>query len=156
MAEIRHHFLIVSEPRGEAYVQLLHLLKPFASAILFVIRHEMPLSIGATFFLQRIEKHLIRREERSSWPGTELFGHTASVLVYKYDSEVVSEILSHSSGLYDWIQPELPEDLCILREGEKELLTTVSHEKFSYLVVRPSEEELVRQLASIGIKMRQW
>lgn len=156
MAEIRHHFQIVSEPRGEAYVQLLHLLKPFASAVLFVIRHGIPLSIDATLFLKKIAKYLIRHEEQSSWPGTVLIGHTASVLTYKYESEVISEILSYSSGLYDWRQPELPEDLCLLREGEKELLTTVSHEKFSYLVVEHSEKELVRQLATIGIKMRQY
>lgn len=156
MAEIRHRFLIVSEPRGEAYVQLLYLLKPYASAILFVIRHEISLSIAATLFLEKIAKYLIRHEERSFWPGTELIGHTASVLTYKYESEVISEILSHSRGLYDWRQPELPEDLCLLREGEKELLTTVPHEKFSYLVVGPSEKELMRQLATVGIKIRQY
>jgi len=64
------------------------------------------------------------------------------------------EVLTKSaSGLYDWVQPSLPEDLCLLRPDETPWLVTISHERDAYLVLDAKEHvELVREIPELTLK----
>ena len=84
--------------------------------------------------------YLVSKSETSEWPGTKLFGHTATVYAFRLAAPVFELLTSYASGLYEWLQPKLPEDLSFLCFDQRPWLTTISHERDSYLTM--SEMEL--------------
>ena len=49
-------------------------------------------------------------------------------------------------GLFDWIEPELPEDLCILRPDGSPWLVTISHEQDAYFQLSDKEKGELTEL----------
>ena len=96
---------------------------------LLVVRASVPKHKSVDLVLDRIRSCLVRDSDQSSWPGTELQNaRTARVVVFRVD-ETSSEVLLESvDGLFDWRQPELPEDLCLLTDDDVAVLTSVAHE----------------------------
>lgn len=80
----------------------------------------------------------------TQWPGTVLLEGTATL----YLGKITQPWLQLTSGLCldSFRQPELPEDLCLLKDGVPWLITT-THENFAELIV-PSDEiyEVFKQL----------
>jgi len=68
-----------------------------------------------------------------------LLEETADVLTFRLERAVVALLAEHASSLYDWRQPELPEDLCLLREDGDAALVTIAHEHDAYLILSPAE-----------------
>jgi hypothetical protein len=52
-----------------------------------------------------------------------------------------------TNALYGWVQPELPEDLCLLRDEKEAWLVSIAHERDSYLCL--SEDERSRLLDAL-------
>lgn len=84
--------------------------------VFMVLRHDdTPLLPGGLRVLEALEPWLMWKTESSEWPGTVLQGHTATVWRYHLTVETAAIIKNAVSGLYDWLQPDLPEDLRLLR-----------------------------------------
>ena len=74
-----------------------------------------------------------RRADR--WPGTRLSDSQATVIVYRTSPRVLPLLLSTDSP-FDWLSPDLPEDL-FFGSGDSELaLVTVTHERDGWLLKR--------------------
>jgi len=117
---------------------LRHAAEVCQSAIL-VLRPTIRLEVSGAAILTALLPFERRREDSTSWPGTELFfGETASVIEFELN-EPVLEILARAPGLFAWVQPSLPEDLCLLRADGSAWLTTIAHERAAYLQLRVGE-----------------
>jgi hypothetical protein len=68
-----------------------------------------------------------------------LLGHTALLHTFSFDASVAGVLRRSAYGLYDWQQPDLPEDLAFLRNQRPPLLTSISHERDGFLTL--SDEE---------------
>jgi len=75
----------------------------------------------------------------SEWPGTALLGDTAIVHRFTYDADVVRILLKNSCRLFQWVQPGLPEDLCLLRASRDAWLVSVAHERDGYFFLDEPE-----------------
>ncbi len=89
--------------------------------------------------LESLDPWLLKQQDVSEWAGTKLHGGTARLLRYRLCADTVS-LLSHSvAGLYEWVQPERPEDLALLFPDGTPWLTTIAHERDAYLTMTTDE-----------------
>jgi hypothetical protein len=124
------HFL--DEPRGEHYARLLRSLLPHSDTVLLVAREQLKVSEDAKAVFRQLLPFRTRRVRTMAWPGTELIDHYAHVNYYPATSEVVTILETAVSGLFQWKQPQRPEDLCFLSKGGA-VLTTIAHEGMAWL-----------------------
>ena len=80
----------------------------------------------------RLKRFKISSRQTHQWPGTVSFDPYLYQLVYYRADEACLEVLKSRGGVYDWLYPEAPEDLCFYKNGYCWLATT-SHEKMGFL-----------------------
>jgi hypothetical protein len=91
--------------------------------------------------------------ESSEWPGTKLLRGTARLLRYSLLADSGSILARLVSGLYDWRQPSMPEDLCLIRQSGEPWLVTISHERDAYLRMESDEwGSLVAEISGLRSK----
>jgi hypothetical protein len=93
--------------------------------------------------LEEPEPFLLSRTDESEWPGTRLFDETASVSKFLLRAETVKVLGMVAEGLFEWVQPNLPEDLCILRDDDSQWLVTIAHERDAYLELCDNERGML-------------
>lgn len=137
---------ILSEPTGEKYRLLLAGLSKFCPGFLLVVRDEIPLNPRGTSILAELAGFLRGKERSTRWPGTELLSGEATVYTFELNEETLHILATRVQGLYEWKQPENPEDLCLLLENGSPLLVTISHEGDSFVAANEQIESACRLL----------
>jgi hypothetical protein len=99
--------------------------------------------------------YLDRSERANAWPGTTLLPSNgvedATVWRYRWSAGLVDTTLQFSRGLYQWHEPELPEDLALLRNPGDVWLGSVAHEGDAWLELTETEHaSLVASIPEIG------
>jgi len=132
----------VREPRGGLYQGLLDFALEVCETALLVVRDMKPLSLGdkGQAVLSQLEPFLKRKIVSSEWPGTIAFGWTAWVFYYTLTPESVEILKQSATGLYSWMQPDLPEDLCLLRGDGRPWLVSIADERDGYLDLTQDEK----------------
>ena len=125
------------------YKALLVCLAKIATSFTFVIRPEIKSGPRIKSLIERLNDFLIAEQEVDQWPGTQLFGRTAKLFKFKLTEQSKEILLVSSKGLFDWIQPELPEDLSFLYQDDQNCLTNIAHEKDAWLSLNSDEYNLV-------------
>jgi hypothetical protein len=145
---------LTREPREDAYRELLRAALKYADTAQLVLRPTLPAGPSCEAFLVASQLWLSGRREASEWPGTVLLEGTATVLSFRYD-EAFAEVLGRAaSSLYEWQQPDLPEDLALLR-GRQPWLVSVAHERDGYRVVEPGQlTALAREMPLVQSLLR--
>jgi hypothetical protein len=139
-----------AEPVGNAYVQLIRHALGRCSTLLMVEREGIGLSEAAQDFLSRLQPFETRRQRGSRWPGTQLLDDEAVILEYRFCAEVMELVQQAAVGLFEWEQPALPEDPCLLRPSGEPWLVTIAHERDAYLRLTADElEELVSKVPEL-------
>jgi hypothetical protein len=145
MSEKRFTFTL--EPEDSLYRQLLDFALSAAQFALLVIRSSLALHSSAEQVLAKLEPFLQEKEISSKWPGTTLHDAAASVFRYQFDPACAAVLKETAPSLYSWRQPELPEDLCLLRADRTPWLVSIAHEADGYLCL--SEDEIKRLLKTL-------
>ncbi len=141
------------EPRGEAYRQLLDFCHARCARVSLVVREMQWLSDAGVEILERLRPHQISVNELSEWPGTKLLADTASVYQYQASPRLLPSLRSAASGLYDWVHPERPEDLCFIRKDGTPMLVSISHERDAYLELTSDEVLQLRGKADLIVPL---
>jgi hypothetical protein len=148
-------FDILSEPAGRAYHQLLDECAVYSTTVLLVVRDTQYLSPSATAFLETAEPWRLSKELKSEWPGTIMKEFLATIYTYRFDDALLRKLQTTATRLYQWVQPELPEDPCFLRPDGRPLLVTIAHESDSYLDITESEaDRLMGAIPSLKLSRR--
>lgn len=135
------------------FVYLLEYISNFAFAFTFVVRSEMEISSDAQLLIKRLGNSLIENKKVSEWPGTKLLDGTAELYKYKLDAISKATLIEIGCGLFDWIQPSMPEDLSFLYQNGQNCLTSISHEKDAWLSINDNEYlDVVKKLDGIVVK----
>ena len=148
----RVEYRIAREPAGERYRSLIDAGLRYGETLLLVERPLIGLEKKGSELLARLEPHLIDVAQQSAWPGTLLYDHTATVYRYRFNFASAQLLKDETDRLYNWVQPELPEDPCILRQDGSPWLITIAHEGFSGLDLDPAEYEEFKRDAPRLIK----
>lgn len=144
------------EPNGETYASLLRVASRWCYSALLVVRERLGLSDEGAALTKQLEPFLLERRDATSWPGTTLLDGSASVSTYRLEPMVVDLLSAATSGLFGWQQPELPEDLCLLRPEGDPWLVTIAHEGDGYVALEPTElDELRRDLPGFAALLRE-
>ncbi len=130
-------------PTAKEYYELLKVSLGYCNAFLLVVRDSIELSDDGKGLLKSLDEFLISREEKSEWPGTRLWGHTANIYSFELCEEALQILNNAANHLFDWVQPDLPEDLCLQREEGSPWLVNIAHEKDAYLLLSEAEYEVV-------------
>lgn len=56
--------------------------------------------------------------KQHEWPSTNLFDDIATVYYFKTTPEALKILKDKSNSFFQWLHPELPEDLCFFKDGE--------------------------------------
>ena len=136
----RDVYNLIDEPMGATYRQLLNVSTKFCDTFLLVFRHTIEVSESATRAIEDLKPFLISQAEESEWPGTRLFEQTATVFRFALTQQSIDMIGEIAHSLYSWMQPQLPEDLCLMRFDGEPWLITIAHENDGYFVLSPEEK----------------
>lgn len=125
------------EPTGELWRRILTFAVGRFPAILFVERDEAPVEDRS--IIEALRPALVDERRSSRWPGTQLYGAEATVWRHRLDADVARRLVGAAEGLYRWLAPDLPEDLCILRADGTAWLGSIAHEETAWLSVTAAE-----------------
>jgi len=129
------------EPRERAYHRLIDYAFGTGATGLLVVRHLPKPDQSCVDFVSELQPYVLSATERAEWPGTRLMDDVATVytLALNYRS---AELLKYTvSGLYGWELPELPEDLCVLRDDGSPVLGSIAHEREGWLSLTDTEHQ---------------
>lgn len=139
------------EPKGTAYKELLDLAFSTCDEFLLVKRDQLDLNRNAKKFIEEIKPYIKEIRRQDEWPGTTLLGHYADVYYFYCNPELKDVLIRETDHLYQWLQPELLEDLCFFKNGEV-WLATVAHERMG--VIRTEDHKDIEKIRGIkGITM---
>ena len=137
----RRNFRFISEPCSALYRNLLRMAIEQASTAYVVIRNGSDLNDHARECLRLLEPELLSEETADQWPGTKLYADRARVITYRLGPPLLKVVERFSDGLYDWIVPDLPEDLGFRRADRSVWLASIAHEGDAWLELDTSEFE---------------
>jgi hypothetical protein len=150
-AVIVHTYDLRQEPLGAVYRALVAAAAEVCDGFVLVRRHEATITESALRVIEHLSPWLLEESEASEWPGTELLGHTA-VYKFKATAETLAFLAQRVDRLYAWCQPDLPEDLCLLREDGSPWLATIAHEADGFLMLSEAErEDLITRVPALDL-----
>ena len=144
---------LVREPHGEVLDRLI------AEAVGVCDRFTVELSgmvLGdrADLVLERIKPFLVGCETTAETPGSiTLPEYAVTLCTYRLDADSATVVRESARRLYDWVEPDLPQDLCFLRQTEPWLINLAA-DHAAFLVTSPNEAERLRA-AIPGLQLRQ-
>ncbi|WP_437678723.1 hypothetical protein [Sorangium sp. So ce131] len=145
-------YVFTDEPRGSVYGELMDFCCSIASTMLLVVR-DPQIDPGASIKakLALLSPFLVDCAKESEWPGTVLYADEATVYRYSPGEGLQGLLMQQAAGLFSWVHPDAPEDLCFLRRDGGVLLVTISHEREAYMLLSSAEfEALQRQFPELA------
>ena len=139
----RNNYSLIDEPKGDLYIDIINYAVNLCHEALLVVRRTIPLADSGLKVLEKLEPYLIEKNLCSEWPGTRLLDDKAHVFRYTLNKECALIIQKSSSRLYEWFQPNLPEDLCFLRTYKDPWLVSIAHEKDAYFSLSSEEKNML-------------
>jgi len=121
------------------YKMLLSSLVSYVPYFSLVVRETLTLDSKGQEVLDLLKPFLISEDNVSEWPGTKLYDGTAKLFIFILNTKTISILLDFSNNIFDWVQPSLPEDLCLLRNDKAGLFISISHEKDFYFELTNKE-----------------
>jgi hypothetical protein len=131
---------LLIEPSNQDYYDLLDYASAECKYAIVAIRDSIQLNSKGQEVLERLSNYLYKEKQTDEWPGTKLLNSQARVLQFHYVPGSVEILKGAVSSLYKWLQPDLPEDLCLLRADETPWLVSISHENDGYFVLLNQEK----------------
>lgn len=132
-----------SEPRGDELKHLLFEALKRCNAFTLVRRAEVAVNARFEEFLSAIHGKQIGSSQTNEWPGTRLLSGTAQIYRFALDQESIEILLQFCNALYDLVQPNFPEDLCLERPDGTPWFVSISHEKEAYFNLSSEEAEII-------------
>src|SRR5437016_3150195 len=155
------YWTIIVEPRGETYTALVRAACAKGTVGGLVVQNFRSWDASFANLMSELAGHTLSVEETSEWPGTVQGGGNKGSLqgyprLHKFslNQDTLHLLTIYASGLYDWLHPRLPEDLCFFDRNERAWMTTISHERDAYLTLTRSE--LKNLLALVPGLAGQW
>ncbi|WP_461204952.1 stage III sporulation protein AH [Clostridium sp. DL1XJH146] len=129
---------INSEPKDKVYRDLINLAFKVCDEFILVVRKDFKLSNEASSIMDKLQPYLKKVKKQNEWPGT-WSAREVKVHYYEMDERAKEILKQEANSLYSWMQPNKPEDLCFLKNGEPWLINT-AHEGESYILISDKKE----------------
>lgn len=133
----RQTFRIVREPGGSLLKAILDEGSRQCDVFLFALT-GMGLSARAEQLLTDLDPYLLQCTDTNEYPAGTLPWGTIRVCSYSLSEGSLELLQAAAACLYDWQEPDLPSDLCLMRDGQPWLVTMAS-DRESVLVLEAEE-----------------
>lgn len=141
-------FFFLSEPRGKVWRDVLNAAADLCSTGLVVVRPEAPLDAEGARCAAALAAFGVSAPP-GAWPGEAL--RTGEILRFALGPETFALLAAASDGPFEWIQPDLPEDLCLLRPDGAPWLVVLAHARDASLILTlPERASLVRRFPRLN------
>ena len=144
---------LIEDPKNETYFKLIDLAFVTSDTFILVVRKDMSVSSGVDKILNKLTDSLLEMKEQSEWICCKLFGGVAQVYYYKTTDEAKKVLKEVSNSLYQWVQPDFPEDLSFIKNGDPWLIN-IAHERESYIKTEDKNEiEKILDIKGLNIRL---
>lgn len=143
-------YLVTREPQGETLRNLISIAAERCNTFLFVLE-DMALSERGTEVVARLEPMLLSREETNEYPAGTLPWDTVTAYTYRVTPESVAIVCEATDRLFSWLQPDLPNDLCFLRNGRPWMTTMASDRELLLTLDEAEYRELRSRLRGLRL-----
>ncbi|MBD8006704.1 hypothetical protein [Bacillus norwichensis] len=123
---------LVGNPAGETYRQLIKVLCDYSDKFYFVTRKELKYNPD---ILAQFKPYALETYRTKKWANTITKGPAATVYIIEANQDTCRLLQQTASTLYDWVAPDLPEDLTFLKNNFA-WFTCTSHEEFGGFSIR--------------------
>lgn len=120
--------------KKESINEILKQFLGYADVFSFVVREEYTGSHVIDELLSILSPYLKEKKIVDEWPGTKLLMGTATLYRYNLITETILILSSQNDSLFDWISPELPEDIVVYK-GHIPIFVSITHECSAYLEI---------------------
>ena len=140
---------LTENPMGNTYRQLLEVLCDYSDTFYFITRKELTYNQK---ILEQFKPHMIETYQTKEWANTITLGPPATVYVMdaNRDSCELMKTLSHS--LYDWVAPNLPEDLTFIKNNFAWFTCTTHEESGGFSIRSEFYRNLIGQIQGLKIE----
>lgn len=146
--EIELWFLTV-HPEGDVYRKLIRTLIDYSDKFYFVTRKELKYDKK---IIKQFEPYIINKYKTKVWAGTITLGPAATVYEIKANEETYLLLSDLANSLYEWVAPNLPEDLTFMKNDFTWFFTT-THEEFAAFQFRSEYyKNLVFQIEGLSLE----
>lgn len=140
-SNLTDYFYFYTDVTGENYIKLMRFLFEKSSQFTLVFRQDIFFNDALHKVLDNLSPFLIEKARQSSWSKTDLCceDEDSPAMIYYFSStnEALEMILKLTSSLFQWTQPNFPEDISFLYD-EEYFFTTTTHEKEYMFIDRPN------------------
>jgi len=144
-------YVLKNEPTPGAFCDILDFAVTKCVEALLVIQPLSRMSPKGESVLKMFEPFMVEKTVSSKWPGSKLSGPNALVHRYRFDQEFSDLMQKLNDRLYSWLQPNFPENFCLLKEKKTPWFISLTHEKDSYFSLEEAEKnELVQKIPEVG------
>ena len=136
------------EPAGSRYHDLLRLAQRWCSYATLVMQ-DFRWTGHALAAAEELRPWHAADVSSLEWPGTQVL-KAAKVMVFRFEAASADVLGRLARRLYQWEQPDLPEDLCLFRPTGEPWLVSIAHESDGWVNVTrdelPAVAEAIRPL----------
>ena len=112
-------------------------------------------SVRARELGSRLTPLKIDRRRSDRWPGTRLSDSLATVIRYRASAEALP-ILTTTASPFEWVYPDLPEDLFFGSDESGLAFISVAHERDAWLLKRRHARAIGQQLTLEKEELLPW
>lgn len=123
---------LVENPKDRIYQQLMKVLCDYSDKFYFVTRKELKYNQE---ILEQFHPYTIETYKTKTWANTITKGPPATVHVIEANEDTCRLLQRLSNNLYDWVAPNLPEDLTFIKNNFV-WFTCTTHEEFGGFIIR--------------------
>ncbi|MBS4210009.1 hypothetical protein [Bacillus sp. FJAT-50079] len=140
---------VVENPTDSIYRQLIKVLCANSDQFYFVTRKELTYNRE---MLDQFHAYTIETYKTKKWANTITKGSPATVYVIEANRDTCKLLLQLSNSLYDWVAPNLPEDLTFIKNNFV-WFTCTTHEEFGGFTIRSEYyRNLIHQIEGLKIE----
>ncbi len=144
-------YRIAREPRGELLGALLQASLADCDRFLVALS-DMELTSRATEVLRQLQPFLMSRSDEREYPAGVLPWGTITICTYHLNQSSVAVLAEATDRLFRWLEPGLPNELCLM-DGDRPWLTTMASDRIALMTL--SDDERERLLSKIpGLELK--
>lgn len=140
---MRRTYSLLKEPVDDIYREIIVYAVKYCYSFLLVVRHTIPQNDSVKEAIEKFRPYLLNKGEKLEWPGTKLIKGRATVYQFQFNQDTASLLGKTTKSLYSWLQPNLPEDLSLIRSDGTPWLVTIAHEKDAYMELTNTEKNTI-------------
>lgn len=103
--------------------------------------------LGVSSFFADARPYVEREQQQTSWPGggTLFPGYSCTVTYLTTSTESIALLKLRAHSSFDWVHPDLPEDLAFYRPDGSAFFIVIGHERVAYFDASDAERAEIEQ-----------